>query len=244
MPRYQYKPAVEAYGHVVGILLLDPRVPYAPGDSGNAETFRFPVMHRTVSGLTPQQCLDDPSAWTEQVVAQAQALEAQGVRSVTAAPGVMLAFQDAVRDALEVPVYLSSLLQIPWIAAALDPSRPVGLIVGCDVWITHAFLRERGISPTNPIGIRGMQDRPEFRAAVLEEKGTLDSDRLEAETVDAARALVSEHPEVGAVVLEPAQLSPYAPAVQTATGLPVFDHLSLIDYVRSATHQERAVGYY
>ena len=44
----------------------------------------------------------------------------------------------------------------------------------------------------------------------------------------------SEHPEIGAIVLECTNMPPYAADVQAATGLPVFDITGLIRMVHAA----------
>ena len=39
-------------------------------------------------------------------------------------------------------------------------------------------------------------------------------------------------------------LPPYAHAMQQAIGLPIYDFVTMIDYLQAATHRERYVGYY
>jgi hypothetical protein len=79
-----------------------------------------------------------------------------------------------------------------------------------------------------------MEDQPGFSKAVIEEAGVLDSDQVELETVSVARRMVEDEPKVGALLLECSCLPPYGRAVQVAVGLPVFDYVSMINYVHSA----------
>ena len=104
------------------------------------------------------------------------------------------------------------------------------------------FLERAGIRPRNPIVVRGMQDEPEFRSAVLEPKGTMDTDLISEETVAAARRLREERPDLGAVLLECSLLPPYASVVQEAVGLPVFDFVTLIDFMAAGTRPRRYQG--
>ena len=61
MPKYRVRNA-DTYGHAVGILLLDYRGPFIPGDVGNATSFGFPVLYKLVKGLTLDRVLaGDPS---------------------------------------------------------------------------------------------------------------------------------------------------------------------------------------
>ncbi len=81
--------------------------------------------------------------------------------------------------------------------------------------------------------IGGLENTKDFYNAVIKEVGTLDSDAIRAEVVDAAMELVKDK-NVGAILLECSVLPPYGDAVQRATGLPVFDFLTMIDFVRSS----------
>lgn len=56
--------------------------------------------------------------------------------------------------------------------------------------------------------------------------------------------MVSAHPDMGAVVLECSLLPPYPRAVQEATGLPVFDYITMIDYFQAGTQRKRYQGFY
>ena len=244
MTVYRTRRTAETYGQAVGILLLDVRLPFIPGDVANASTYSYPVIYKTVPGLSTAVCLAGAPEFSAAVVQAAQELEAQGVKGVSSDCGFMLQFQSAVRNAVQVPVCLSSLLQLPFIARTMEPSRPIGVITADSSNLTVDFLSRAGIKVKNPVVIRGMQNEPEFKAAVLEEKGTLDSDAMAEETVGVAKQMANEHPDMGAIILECSMLPPYAKAVQDATGLPVFDFVTLIDYMQSGTHQRAYAGSY
>lgn len=51
MPRYKVRDA-DTYRHSIGILLLDYRDPFIPGDVGNASTYKYPELYKLVEGLT------------------------------------------------------------------------------------------------------------------------------------------------------------------------------------------------
>jgi hypothetical protein len=50
----------------------------------------------------------------------------------------------------------------------------------------------------------------------------------------AARGLLRLHPEVGALVLECANFPPHSRALSAATGLPVFDMVSTVNWLYAA----------
>jgi Asp/Glu/hydantoin racemase len=91
--------------------------------------------------------------------------------------------------------------------------------------------------------ILGLEDKEHFVSAVFKEEGLLDTDRIEAEVVSAARELVVREPETKIILLECSLLPPYAAAVQEATGLPVFDFVTMINFVFSAVVKRRYRGF-
>src|SRR5262249_61074506 len=68
----------------------------------------------------------------------------------------------------------------------------------------------------------------EFTRVMLGNEMVLDVDVAREEHVRVARRLVEEHPDVGAIVLECTNMPPYTADIQRATGLAVFDIVSLV----------------
>jgi Asp/Glu/hydantoin racemase len=244
MATFKTRRGARNYGQAIGILQLDCSLPFIPGDVDNASTYRYPVLYKVVPGLSTAACLRGAPDLAAAAVAAAVELEKQGVRAISSDCGFMLQFQDAVREAVRIPVCMSSLLQLPLIAGGLAATRPIAIITADSTNLTQDFLARAGVTVRNPILIRGLQDMPEFKTAVFDEKGSLDADLVEAEAVDACRELKERHPNLGAILLECSMLPPYARAIQGATGLPVFDFITMIDYLYSATHQRQYDGSY
>lgn len=241
MPRYTVRQA-DSYGHAIGILMLEYRAPFIPGDVGNASTYDYPVLFKVVPGLTLDEAVGADRKQEELVVEAARELERFGVRGVASDCGFLIKYQDAVRNALEVPVFLSSLLQVPLVAASI--SGPVGVVVASSAGVSEQSLELAGVHRGIEVIVRGMEDQPHFTESILEQGGVLDSDLLERETVAVTRDMVRERPDMGAIVLECSLLPPYSRAVQEATGLPVFDYVTMIDYFQSGTMQKRYSGIY
>ena len=243
MPVYRTNRNAESYGQSVGILLLDAHVPCPPGDVANASTYRYPVIYRRVPGLAADVCLAGAPEFAEAVADGARALARQGVRGISSDCGFMLQYQQAAADAVDVPVALSSLLQLPLIERSLAPDRPIGVLTADSSNLSVDFLERAGIRPRNPIVIRGMQDEPEFRTSILDPKGTMDTDLITEETVAKAREMKDEYPALGAILLECSLMPPHAAAVQRAVAVPVFDFISLIDFMQAGTHPRRYHGF-
>jgi len=240
MPEYQVRNA-DSYGHAIGILMLEYRAPFIPGDVGNASTYDYPVLFKTVPGLSLDRALAGDPAQAGRVIDAAAELERFGVRAVSSDCGFLIAYQQAVKERLGVPVCLSSLLQVPLVAAGV--SGKVGVVVASAEGVSDRVLAMAGIDPDRVV-VCGMEAQPHFTESILEQGGVLDSDRLEHETVAATRQMVEAYPDMSAIVLECSLLPPYSHAVQQATGLPVFDYITMIDYFQAGTHRRRYQGIY
>ena len=170
----------------------------------------------------------------EPIILEAQALERAGVAAITADCGYMALFQKEVAAAVNIPVFLSSWMQVPFICQMLQPGKKIGVVVADSRYIRKEILINAGIDDSIPLVIVGMEDQPAFFSAIMEEAGTLDSDAIEREVVRVARNLVEANPDIGALLLECSALPPYGAAVQEAVRLPVFDFITMINYVYSA----------
>jgi hypothetical protein len=240
---YRARRGQVAYGYSVGIVCLEYFLPFIPGDVGNASTYDFPVLYREVKGASCDAIImrQDP-AMLPIVLEAAEDLVGQGAKAITSDCGYFGAYQREIADALPVPVFLSSLMQVPFILSMLGPHRKVAALVANGASLSSRVLDALGIHDTSRIVFRGLEDKTEFRRTVLDECGTLDVDAVEQEVVEAALEVQAEHLDVGALLLECSDLPPYSAAVQAATGLPVFDWIGFINYVHQAVVAKQYSG--
>lgn len=241
MPVYHVDPNPHRvfYGTTIGILLLNERTAYVPGDVANASTYEFPVRYQVVEELlTNRLVVDADPALAEPIIRSARALEQSGVAAITADCGYLALFQKQVVAAVNVPVFLSSWMQVPFIYQILQPNKKVGAIVANKPYLRMETLQNAGIADTSRLVITGMENSPAFRSAVIEQENKdekpLDTDAVAQEVVGVATALVEANPDIGAILLECSCLPPYAAAVHEALRLPVFDFVTMINYVYAA----------
>lgn len=240
---YKTRPKQVSSGEAVGILLLDTAVPFIPGDVANATTYDYPVRFQRVNGFSVARAIGkDPSVY-DTLKKAAQELVGQGVRAVTGDCGFMAFHQQRLADELEVPVFLSSLLQIPFIAAIIGRSAKVGVITADSRSLDDDLLAAVGVSDPGRVAVAGLQNCWSFQSFAIKETGTLDKVAVEGEVVAAARRLVDEHQTVKAILLECSLLPPYAATVQQAVNLPVFDYITMIDFVFRAVVKKNYAGF-
>jgi len=223
------------YGFTIGILMLDTRFPRIPGDMGNAATFPFPVRYHRVAGADPDLVVRrGAEGLLPAFVEGARALEREGVGAITTNCGFLVKFQAELAAGVRVPVFTSSLLLVPLVHRLLPAGRRVGILTVSGATLTPEHLRGAGIGPEVPLAIAGMETEKEFTRVLLGDELELDVDLAREEHVRVAQRLCAAHPDLGAIVLECTNMPPYAADVQRATGLPVFDIVSLVTLVHAA----------
>lgn len=233
-----------SYGEAIGILLLENYAPFIPGDTANATTYRYPVRFQRVPGLSVKKIFAHDVSMYDVVRQAAEELKREGVRAITGDCGFMAVFQQRLAEDLGIPVFLSSLSQLPFMGLITGNAKSLGVLTANSKALTDEVFGWAGVSfdLKKRIRIKGLEDDRHFVSAVIEEEGELDSDRMEQAVVDRALALCTENPDMGAILLECSMLPPYAAAVQEATALPVFDYVSMIDYVHGTVVKQRYHG--
>jgi len=212
---------------MLGLLTLATRFPRVPGDVGCAETFAFPVRIAEVAGASVDAVVHRPDdALVAAFVAAGHTLAAEGCNGIATTCGFLARWQRALTDALPVPVLASPLLQVPLVAHTLPRGRRVGIVTYSREDLAADVLEGAGIAAGTPIA--GVDPDGYFARTIRGGSASLDASRMAADTADAARRLVRAHPDVGAIVLECANMPPYRRAVQAAVQLPVFDAVALL----------------
>jgi Asp/Glu/hydantoin racemase len=223
------------YGFTVGILMLDTRFPRIPGEMGNATTYPFPVRYHRVTGANPDLVVRrGAEGLLPNFIDGARALEREGVGAITTNCGFLIKYQQQLAAAVSVPVFTSSLLLVPLVHRMLAPGRKVGVMTVSSATLQAEHLAGAGIGPNIPLAVAGMEGEKEFTRVMLGDELELDVDLAREEHVRVARRLISEHPDIGAIVLECTNMPPYAADIQRETGRAVFDIISLVRMAHAA----------
>ncbi|KAB2333373.1 aspartate/glutamate racemase family protein [Cytobacillus depressus] len=231
-------------GFSVGILYLDACwYPVIPGNVANLETYDFPVQLKVVSGCHTANLLSGDSTLLDSIIDAAKELEAEGARAISAACGFFGNFQDKVAEAVDIPVYLSSVIQIPWIRTGLKSSKKIGILTAYEAGLTEKLFESCGVTNTGNLIIRDLSQEEEF-SAILENRGSFDNEKVRQEVVEAAISMVTEHPDIGAILLECSDMPPYAADIQRSVKLPVYDFITMIKWLHFSTSQRPYYGFF
>jgi hypothetical protein len=225
----------------LGIMLVDDVFPGFPGDMRNASAYPFPIQYEVVEGVGFDQLIYavDKTPCVEPIIRAARRLADLGCRAIAAECGYFAYFQRAVARAVDVPVFMSSLLQVPLARAVIGAHQSVGILVAFSDHITDDHLRAVGIIPDEGYAIAGIYESghcPTFVNLYHEPDIQLRSAEysvVERELVTLASEFYEQNPTMGAMVIECGAAQPFARAVQRKIDIPVFSWGTLLDYAYS-----------
>lgn len=230
-------------GFPIGILYIeDVWYPMVPGNVVNGYTFDFPVRYKAVKGLNVPDLFNMAPSAEEAILNTARQLQNEGVRAISGACGFFGNYQKILSEKIDIPVAVSSLVQIPWITTLLKSNQKIGILTADKSSFTRHLLESCGVTDDSRLVVYDMRHSKEF-SCVIEQRGEWDNAEAEEEIVSQALKMVEENENIGAILLECSDMPPYAYAVQAATKLPVFDFTTLIRWMYNATAQKPYCGF-
>jgi Asp/Glu/hydantoin racemase len=113
----------------------------------------------------------------------------------------------------------------------LPQGRRVGVLTISKASLTSEHLKASGIPLDTPIV--GTDEGREFSRAILDDEPTLDVDLARGDLIDAGNQLVRDHPDIGAIVLECTNMTPYAADLRQTLGLPIYSIYSFVTWFQT-----------
>lgn len=219
-------------GHVPrGLVQLESLV----GNSTNPDSYAFPVRFCRVKGANIHTILENPSREVlETMIAEAQAMAADGVRAITTSCGFNAIFQEELAEAVDVPVFTSSLLQVPFAQKVVGRKSEVAILTAKAAALKPEHLAAAGITRTDNLHIHGLEGCPQWSKIFTSPDDDMDLAAVRKEIVGVALEAVRSRPQTRAFVLECTDLPPFAEEIRRETGLPVFDFITLVNYAYAA----------
>lgn len=230
------------YGMGLGIMVLCDAYPGFPGDVRNASAFPYPIQYEIVEGVDNYTLVweQDKTPCRQPILEAAKKLERMGCRAIAAECGYFAYFQKDVAGFVDVPVFMSSLLQVPFIQQVIGPKKTVGIVCAQKRFLTDTHLENVGIDLNSRFLIAGAQDEygcPQFDSLWDPEKRPQNPEsyyaEAEADLISVCKQVVQKEPSIGAIMLECTGMQPFARAIQRVVDLPVFSWGTLLDYAYS-----------
>lgn len=242
----------KSHGMGLGVILFDDDPPAFPGDVRNPSAFPYPIQYEIAEGVNNETLVfgTNIELCRKSVINAAKKLEKMGCRAIVGECGYFSLFQKDVTPVVNVPVFMSSLLQVPFIQQIIGLHKTVAIAVALKWCFTNEHLTNIGIDPNSNIKIFGIEDEydcPEFSNLWDHSKRpkvpTADYETAERDFVFACKDFVEKNPDVGALMLECSGFPTFGRAIQREIDLPVFDWSTLMDYAYSVVAHRDFYGH-
>lgn len=194
------------YGYSVGIIMLDCAFPRIPGDIGNATTFNFPVLYKVVRGVPVHKIINErDERYLQPFISAARELERDGVRAITTSCGFLAVFQKVLSQAVKVPLFSSSLIQVPLVYEMVGRKGKIGILTADSRLLSEDHFMAVGWSSKDiPVAIASMHQCEEFnRGLFLKGQGPPEMyvSKIEAEVVAVVKKLIIKNLRLGLLFL-------------------------------------------
>lgn len=230
------------YGEDIGILMLDTLFPRLVGDIGNALTYPFPVRYKIIKNAYLSKVMGKKPAeeLLELFIQGAKELEKEGVRAITTSCGFLAPFQRELADSVNIPVFTSSLIMVPWIHSMLNKDREIAIFTERAHNMTEEHFRKVGWSSSDvPVIVKGMALDAYFPKIYCDDGLAADVELLRKDMEIISTEQMRDHPETGAIILECTNMGPFVGYVQDITGVPVFGINQLISFIWSSLNNAK-----
>lgn len=201
------------------------------GNSTNPDTFQFPVKYSRIKGANIHTILESPCQNVLQsMIHEVKKMEKHGIKAITTSCGFNAIFQKELADAVDIPIFTSSLLQIPLVKNMLGKQKTLGVITAKKSALSTLHLKNVGISTDISLHIEGLETCSEWNKIFLSPDDDVNLATIENDIINVASLMMSQS-NIGAFILECTDLPPFSDAIRKVTGRPVFDFVTLTNMV-------------
>ena len=207
-----------------------------PGNSTNPKSYPFAVRMIHVPGACVETVITNPSQkLLEEMIDICKKLrDEEGIMAISTSCGFNAIFQQKLAEGTGMPIFSSSLLQVPFVQNMIGKSRTVAVLTANKGSLTKEHFHACGITDDMNIQVIGLEEAKEWSKIFDKPDESFDMDKVQNEIISAATEAVKGNPAIGAFVLECTDLPPFAKKISEATGLPVFDFVSMMCHVAIA----------
>lgn len=202
------------------------------GNSTNLDTYDFPVRIERVPGACRKTVVTEPDPGVlDRMIEIARRMESEGVRCITTSCGFNAIFQREVSRSIRIPFFSSSLLQIPFLRAMFGPDRPIMVLTASKKSLKPEHFEATGTTDLDHLPVYGMREDCEQWGRMKDFDAEIDLDLLTRQFLEIALRAFKENPSAAAFLFECTDMPPFSEDVRKATGLPVFDFVTMAQYV-------------
>ena len=129
--------------------------------------------------------------------------------------GFLGGFQRQLVDAVNIPVFTSTLLLAPMIRAVLNRNRSIGIFTECADTMTESHFNQAGWSAKDiPVNVTGMTPDSAFSKLVIGDNPEGNWEHMAASIREMTARHMEQYPDTGAILLECTNYSPFTKMIQ------------------------------
>jgi hypothetical protein len=205
------------------------------GNSTNLSTYDCPVVFRRIEGATTKTILEVPDPVVhDRMLEAAKELCAEGAVAITTSCGFNIILQGRLREAVGIPVFSSSLIQVPWVFSLLSPGASLLIVTAKKSALSEAHLAAAGIKNISQCHVAGLEENSEWNKIFKEPGEYVDVGKIKEEVLTTEEKTLLSRPETKAIVFECTDLPPFSDYVRIKTRLPVFDFVTMLRWIMSS----------
>lgn len=217
----------------LGILKVNSKFDRPSGDVACLQTWEIPVKVKTVENSSVYEVVETSTNYSQSFIdgwvdAAAELIDEGAVAIVTSC-GFLATIHPLLREKFPGIVFgTSALLQISIASNLIHPKKRIGVVTFNGDVLCENHLKAVGADPKTPIV--GVEKGCSFEK-MINCKQSYDYEEHIKDLVKASNKLINDYENIGGIVLECANMAPFRHAIKKATGLPVWDIVTLGNYV-------------
>jgi hypothetical protein len=205
------------------------------GNSTNLSTFDYPVVFKRVDGATTRTIMEEPDPVVhKRMLEAARELYEEGAAAITTSCGFNVILQERLSETVPIPVFSSSLIQVPWVFSLLSRDSEILVVTAKKDSLTTAHLVSAGIKNIDRCHIVGLEEGSEWKKIFTNPEDDIDIEIIREEVTSAVENALSEYLKTRAVVFECTDIPPFADAIRKKTCLPVFDFVTMLGWISTS----------
>jgi hypothetical protein len=222
----------------IGIMLLETTPDRLEGSLAHPRTFKCNVKLDTLEGIWVEQLLSASPAHTPSFVDAAKRLERDGADILITNCGYSIAYQAVVQKSVRIPAALSSLMLLPLLDRLRSPGRKIGLLTYDAIKLTEAHLRAAWPQyDPDVVAIGGLQGTRSW-SDMARDDAVYDVKQITSDIAKVVNELMKQ--DLQFLLVECAALCAFIPHLRSITGIPVFDIVSLANFLSSGLQKDSA----
>lgn len=211
-------------------------------------TFNFPIRLKFVQNplpskeATPDEIRNSKGWNLDEWIKSAQELEDEGVKAIVTGCGMTGTMQRDLTEAVNIPVFSSTIQFIPQIYSSLKKNKKIGILTVSSKLLTrwnNMLFQACEIDPTIPVVIEGMTESEYCDIWWSQLDKDCDPVKVEEALLKITERLLQNNSDIGAIIYECTEMPLYTGIIREKIKIPIFDANNMIEFVHQLVSRKR-----